>query len=320
MVYPNDLRYCFNDGLPINLDCLPEGAHKNKVACLSKTFPMSHNLLRLKPDKGKILVLKIKVILACLLAAANKTEDEAHLLISNRRIAQHFNLTRYETHRLLKSLQKVTVQGLPLITYSEYNPKKLIKEAQAKKYHWVKYVPKNPNKNKTKEIWLKKRIRDIDFYECKERTYIDIYKNSVLELHTRERAIEIKFPAYEYIKCKKGRHNFSFNINLDECTDELNMSARVLLFLLQSSAAEKHMKNKKLYEYIRLFNFTRPNYMLKLFDKLVEHGFIEYTLEGRDKYTRENQIVQVKLTAREPRRIRTKAPDWNQGQPLRRLP
>lgn len=279
MLYPKNLKCFFNDESSIKPEDLPAGVYKNRIACLSRTFPMSNNLLGLRRDRNKVIVLNTKVVLACLLAAAEKTEDGARLVTSSRHIAQHFNTHPSKIFILLNRLQRITVQGLPLITLSKYDPEKVIKEVQAK-----------------------------DTYKHTKKFTVDDYKNSILELHTKERAIEIKFPAYKYIKREKGKYNFSFDINLDMYATELDISARVLLFLLQSRAWQKYTTNKKVREYTGLFHFAQPRYILRLFDKLVECGFIEYTLEGRDKYTQENQIVQVKLTAKgESKRIRTKA-------------
>ena len=249
---------------------------------LQTEFTMTKRLLELEDNNGRPLHMQTKFILGCLMTSAVKINKHITVLTSVRRLIEHFGISERQIQYTLHKLQETQVQGVNLIDYRNYN------EGEAIQCLY--------NTAKEENLYSNKAIN-------KKQEYAS-YNNlrSLLSSRQRERFIEIQISAYNFIKYDaKQKKDFFFDVHVNMYKESLDITQRVLLFLLQNRIQQnkhKGMQEKTIIKTSTLadyFNFY-PFYMQKILKSLHDKKYIVCTQNG-DKTT-------IVLTEKGSRKIR----------------
>lgn len=116
---------------------------------LANDFTMTKALLLLRDEKGGVIKLQTKLMLACLVTSASKTSKYPRLLTTTRRLSEHFKVPSRLVQRLLNNLQDIKVCGVPLIQWRDYvsdkgvpnlEPRERAIEILITGYDYIKYT------------------------------------------------------------------------------------------------------------------------------------------------------------------------------------
>lgn len=274
-------------------------AYAKNAHRLLTEFTITRSMLSLKETEDGKIHLPTRLFLSCLIASSIKTRGRTPtLLTSTKQLADHFNMTQQQVRNMLHKLSTTHIKGTPLISYSTCN---LTKEAEL--YSADNIIPTAPvikhfiTKEGKKGVPLKIRTHD----DTKIKTEFITDLRALLDIDYRECIVKIKIPSYEYLKYNKEvKGDFFFDVHITLYKDELTISERIMLFLIQWSIQnniEKKMPAKSitsLQTYAEWFG-TDKRHIHEILRGLQYKDYIEYDLY--------KQRLDIELTIKSTREI-----------------
>lgn len=248
---------------------------------LRTEFTMTKRILELRDNNMRPLYMQPKFILACLMTSAIKVGKYPTVLTSVRRMTEHFGMTRRQIVQALHILQNTQVHGINIIDYHPYDA-------------WDAIQQLNDTSKKT-------RLYSDLKLDVKQAQVVS--KDMQFMLHKRhsERFIEIQISAYEHIKYDSKRPgDFFFDVQAD-LYRELDVTKRVLLFMIQSRIAQNINKKMQEKSIVRVNTFAKylnfdMKYIQKVLQALHDDRYIAYV--------KEKDIMTITLTDKGSRKIR----------------
>lgn len=248
---------------------------------LQAEFTMTKRILELRDNNMRPLYMQPKFILACLMTSAIKIGKCPTVLTSIRRMTEHFGMTRRQIVHALHTLQNTQVHGVNIIDYHPYDTGDAMQQLNAT--------------SKKTRLYPDLKL------DAKQAQVVSRGMRRMLHKGHSERFIEIQISAYEHIKYDSKREDdFFFDVHAT-LYKELDVTKRVLLFMIQSRIAQN--VNKKMQEKSIVHVDTFASYL----NLTIRHMQRILQALHNERYiacTKEKDTVTIVLTEKGSRKIR----------------